>query len=134
MVPNRDRIVTPGTIAAAGSQRDPGSLPDKLRGVTGSFWGRIAAGSGCRIALGQVLGRDRIVLEQDRSGNKLRDRFGDVAGSIWGRIAAGSGYRIAPGHVLERCRILLGQDRSGIRLQDRCGGRIGAVAGADRTS
>ena len=73
MVPNRDRIVTPGTIAA---------------------------GSGSRIALGQVLGLDR--------------------------SAAGSGSKIAPGQAQGRDRILLGQDRSGIRLQDRSGTGSGA--------
>ena len=41
---------------------------DRFRGVTRSFWGRIAAGSGSRIAPGPVPGRGRIVLGQDRSG------------------------------------------------------------------
>ena len=49
--------------------------------VAGSRRGRIAAGTGSRIALGQVPGRDRIVPGQDRSGIRLQDRCG-------GRIVA----------------------------------------------
>ena len=118
-----------GSVAATGSaaaatgscwgrvsQRDqaPRSLRDRFWDVAGSHWGRIAAGTGSGIALGQVLERGRVAR---------------------GRIAARSGSRIAPGQVLGRGRIALGQDRSGIRLQDRCGGRIccvGRISGGGR--
>ena len=74
-------------------------LRDHSRTGSGTWQDRIAAGTGSGIALGQVLGRGRVALGQDRSEIRLQDRSGTGFGTWQDRSGAGSQRDQAPGSL-----------------------------------